>query len=115
MPAPSVCPEPLGHLCRQTWPPPLCSRPPFHSRNASPSDAAEPAIGGRGLRPSFAFTFVQPVAEPVEDAALFAGGNQTYGSTLHRRAVVDVVLKNEDLEQEKDRTPGQCLSPHAAH
>lgn len=44
------------------------------------------------------FTFVQPVAEPVEDAALFAGGNQAYGSTLHRRAVVDVVFKNEDLQ-----------------
>lgn len=48
--------------------------------------------------PPFPFTFVQPIAEPVEDAALFASGNQAYGSTLHRRAVVDVVFKNEDLQ-----------------
>lgn len=61
-----------------------------------------------------AFTFVQPVAEPVEDAALFAGGNQTYGSTLHRRSVVDVVFKNEDLQQEEERMESKYLPPQTA-
>lgn len=66
------------------------------------------------IRRPVAFTFVQPVAEPVEDAALLAGGNQTYGSALHRGAVVDVVFKNEDLQQEEERMESKSLLPQTA-
>lgn len=49
-------------------------------------------------------TFIQPITEPIEDDALFASRHQTYRSALHRRAIVDVVLKNEDLkESERER------------
>lgn len=54
-----------------------------------------PVSGREGV----ALTFIQPITEPVEDAALFAGGHQPDGSALHRRAIVDVVFKNEDLQQ----------------
>lgn len=47
-------------------------------------------------------TFVEPAAEPVEDHALFACRHQADRPALHRGAVVDVVLENEDL-QEPDR------------
>lgn len=52
---------------------------------------------------ALALTFIQPIAEPVEDAALFASGHQTDGSALHRRAIVDVVFKNEDLQEAERR------------
>lgn len=57
------------------------------------------------------FTFVQPVAEPVEDAALFAGGHQANGPALHRGAVVDVVFENKDLRREGDREESRSLLP----
>ena len=47
----------------------------------------------------FCLTFVQPITEPIEDDALLASGHQTDGAALHRRAIVDVVLKNEDLQE----------------
>ncbi len=43
------------------------------------------------------FTFIQPITEPIEDDTLLASGHQTNGTALHRRAIVDVVLENEDL------------------
>lgn len=45
----------------------------------------------------FCLTFIEPIAEAVEDDTLLAGGHQANGAALHRRAIVDVVLKNEDL------------------
>lgn len=48
-------------------------------------------------------TFIQPITEPVEDDALLPGGDQSDGATLHCGAIVDVVLKNEDLQEQKPR------------
>lgn len=78
-------------------------------RLRKPSSLAAPGLGGKRIGPRAAFTFVEPVAEPVEDAALFAGGDQADGAALHRGAVVDVVFKNEDLRQEEERTECKCL------
>lgn len=53
----------------------------------------------------YGLTFVQPITEPVEDDALLAGRHQTNGAALHCRAIVDVVLKNEYLQEpERDET-----------
>ena len=62
-----------------------------------------PAAGYGEWRISLGLTFVEPVAEPVEDDPLLAGGHQTDGATLHCGAIVDVVLENEDLGGKKAR------------
>lgn len=49
-------------------------------------------------------TFVQPVSEAVEHHALLPRGNQADDAALHRRPVVNVVLKNEDLDREGQDT-----------
>lgn len=50
----------------------------------------------RLVQPSL--TFIQPVAEAVEDHTLLAGGDQADGTALHGGPVVDVVLEDEDLQ-----------------
>lgn len=45
-------------------------------------------------------TFIQPVGEAIKDNSLLPGGNQADHSALHRRSVVNVVFKNEDLDRE---------------
>lgn len=65
-----------------------------------------------GANGPLSFTFIQPIAEPVEDAALFASGHQTNGAALHRRAIVDVVFKNEDLQGERRGINPFCSDEH---
>lgn len=45
-------------------------------------------------------TLIQPVGKAVEHDSLFTGGNQADRSVIHRRSVVDVVFKYEDLDRE---------------
>lgn len=54
-------------------------------------------------------TFIEPVGQAVEDHSLFPRGDQADGSALHRRSVVDVVFKYEDLER-GERRPIVSLS-----
>lgn len=49
-------------------------------------------------------TFVEPVSEAVEHNSLLPGGNQADRPALHRRSVVNVVFKDEDLERKRHRT-----------
>lgn len=44
-------------------------------------------------------TFVQPIAEPVEDNALLASRHQANGTVVNPGAIVDVVLEDKDLHE----------------
>lgn len=55
-------------------------------------------------------TLVQPVAEPVEDDVLFARRHQADRAAAHRGAIVDVVLKDEDLKNSRNKTKDGLIS-----
>lgn len=55
----------------------------------------ETVISGKDV----CLTLVQPVTEPVEDDVLFAGRHQADRAAAHRGAIVNVVLKDEDLKK----------------
>jgi len=44
-------------------------------------------------------TFIEPVAQAVENHTLFTSRNKTDGSVLHSGPVVDVILKYKNLEK----------------
>lgn len=49
---------------------------------------------------NWCLTLVQPVAESVEDDVLFARRHQADRAAAHRGAIVNVVLKDEDLKKQ---------------
>lgn len=57
--------------------------------------AEENRISGKDV----CLTLVQPVTEPVEDDVLFARRHQADRAAAHRGAIVNVVLKDEDLKK----------------
>lgn len=71
--------------------------------NLTPPNTADDMIRADWLTEThhLSLTFIQPITEPVEDDALLAGGHQAYGAALHCGAIVDVVLKNENLKRKR--------------